>query len=233
MNPKHPCPWDNWDPGTVQFCEERLCAWIAEPSNTWSSLAYVIIGLITLWAWRKGPSIGVAVSVANIMIGIGSFFFHASGTFAGEVVDQIGMFMLSVLILVSSAAQAQGRSSSWAVKAYVIGVVVSTAAILVVRPLGIPIFAVQLLIGLGWQLRLWKQVSEPEKEAFKIFIAALGLFFFSLFIWALDITGIVCDPTNHFITGHAIWHVCNAVCIWRIGVFYRERFQPGSGSALA
>ena len=87
MHPKHPCPWDNWDPGTVQFCEERLCAWIAEPSNAWSSLAYVIIGLITLWAWRKGPSIGIAVSVANIMIGIGSFFFHASGMFAGEVVD--------------------------------------------------------------------------------------------------------------------------------------------------
>jgi hypothetical protein len=179
---------------------------------------------MTLVAWRKGPSIGVAVSIANIMIGIGSFFFHASGTFAGEVVDQVGMFMLSVLILVSSAAQATHRSSAWAVRAYVVGVVASTLAILAIRPLGIPIFAVQLLIGLGWQLRLWREVSEPEKASFKIFVAALGLFFFSLIIWALDITGLVCDPTNHIVTGHAIWHVCNAICIWRIGVFYRVRF---------
>lgn len=38
------------------------------------------------------------------------------------------MFMLSVLILVSSAAQATHRSSAWAVRAYVVGVVASTLA---------------------------------------------------------------------------------------------------------
>ncbi len=43
------CPYADWAPGSVAFCEERLCAWIVEPSNTASSLAYLIVGA---WMWR-------------------------------------------------------------------------------------------------------------------------------------------------------------------------------------
>jgi hypothetical protein len=44
-SPIETCPWSSLDPGTVHFCEERLCAWVVEPSNAWSSMAYVVIGV--------------------------------------------------------------------------------------------------------------------------------------------------------------------------------------------
>lgn len=222
------CPWSDWDPGTVQFCERRLCAWIVEPSNAWSSLAYVVLGVVMLLQARLGGRVvvGGAVALAQIMIGVGSFFFHGTGTFAGEVTDQVGMFMLSALILASSLGQQRGWSGRRVVGVYIAGVVLSTALLLVVRPIGIPLFAVQLAAGLGLQLWLWRKASSsPERAAFRPFLQALGIFLSSFAIWVTDITGLLCDPDNHLITGHAIWHVLNAVCIWMLGAFYRARLH--------
>jgi hypothetical protein len=215
------CPCSDWDPGTVHFCERRLCATIVEPSNAWSSLGYVLLGLVMLA--RSRSAIAVAVAAAQIMIGVGSFFFHGTGTFAGEVVDQIGMFMLSSLILAASLAQQRGWSGTKTVAVYVAGVVVSTGAILVVRPLGIPLFAAQLAAGLGLQLWLWRSASDADKPVFALFLSGLGIFLVSFAIWTTDISGLICDPDNHFVTGHAIWHVLHAICIWRLSMFYRAR----------
>ena len=42
-------------------------------------------------------------------------------------------------------------------------------------------------------------------------LAAFGTAFF---VWNLDKLNIVCRPDNHFITGHAVWHVLTAVSIY-------------------
>lgn len=222
------CPWSGFDPGTVHFCEERLCAWVVEPSNAWSSMAYVVLGVVmfALAARRRDGAVFWAVAAAQFMIGVGSFFFHGTGVFIGEVVDQIGMFQLSVLILACSAAQAFHWSGKKTVGVYVVGVVASTLAILVVRPLGIPIFAVQLAAGLLWQLRLSMRATGAERELGRIFAGGVALFVCSFGIWLTDMTGLLCDPQNHVVTGHAVWHVLNAICIWRLGTFYRLRL-PG------
>ena len=47
------CPWSNWAPATISFCEERLCAWVVEPSNAWSNLAFVAGGAVMLWQSRN------------------------------------------------------------------------------------------------------------------------------------------------------------------------------------
>lgn len=219
------CPWSGLDPGTVKFCEERLCAWVVEPSNAWSSLAYLVLGLWMLGqALRPVAPRSIAVAAAQLMIGIGSFFFHASGVFWGELVDQVGMFMLSGLILAFALAQARGLTAARTVTLYAGIVIASTLVLLAVRPIGIPLFAVQLAIGLGWQLRLCLQSSGAQRAANRPFFVGVGLFVGSFAIWVTDITGLVCNPQNHLITGHAIWHVLNSISIERLGAFYRHRF---------
>jgi hypothetical protein len=197
-------------------------------------MAYVVIGVLMAFGAKRGRGnfpadqrslVGITIAAAQIIIGLGSFFFHGTGTFAGEVVDQIGMFMLSALILCCSLAQARGWSPQRAVSRYVAIVVASTAAIFVVPALGIPIFAVQLVVGLGWQIVLWRKAEGEARRDHVIFFRALGVFLCSFSIWITDITGLVCDPHNHLVTGHAIWHVLNAVCVWRLAVFYRRRLQ--------
>ncbi len=225
MTPDSACPWSGFEPGTVEFCEERLCAWIAEPSNTWSSLGYVTLGLVMLGAWRPLRPRMVAIATAQLMIGIGSFFFHASGTFAGELVDQLGMFLLSGLVLVFAAAQARAWSARKTVFTYAALVLGSTASLLVVRPAGIPLFGIQLAAGLGWQIHIWRTADDPRvRSLHRLFFFALAIFGASFVIWLGDIAGPLCRPDNHFITGHAVWHGLNAISILGLGQFYRELF---------
>lgn len=217
------CPWESFAPGTVAFCEERLCAWVVEPSNTASSLAYVAVGVaLGVHAIRARDPRLVAVALAEIGIGLGSVAFHATGTFVGELLDQAGMFMLSCLILVFAAARGSSWAPAWTAGVYATAVLASTGALLLVRPAGIPLFAVQLAVGLGWELRHRARSGQPE--AWVDLLRGIGIFGVAFAIWITDITGLVCEPTNHLLTGHAVWHLLNAASIERLYRFYARRF---------
>lgn len=218
------CPWEAFDPGTVAFCEARLCDWVVEPSNAWSSLAYVLVGAYLLLAHtlHKGDARLYAVLAGQFLTGIGSFAFHGTGTFWGEVLDQVGMFMLSCLVISFVFARERKLSSGATAGLYAVLTAASTGLLLLIRPIGIPLFALQLLIGLGWELRLW--YKSERREEFKYLMQGLGIFGVSFTIWLTDITGLVCDADNHFITGHAIWHVLNALSIERVYRYYAQRF---------
>lgn len=157
------CPWDGWEAASVSFCEARLCATVVEPSNAWSSMAYVLLGgwLLVRPEARRNWLLG-SVAVANVMIGLGSFAFHATGTFVGELIDLFGMFLLSGLML-------------------------------------------------AW---------------------ALGLVTIAFTIWVTDTARLLCWPDNHLVTGHAIWHVLNAVAISRLFFFYAASAPLPEGNAV-
>src|SRR6476659_1787457 len=95
------CPWAELPPATIAFCERRLCALVAEPSNAWSNLAYLAAGLYLIGrsVRRRGGPV-VAIGVASVLVGLGSFAFHATGTRLGEVLDVSAMYLLSCLGLV-------------------------------------------------------------------------------------------------------------------------------------
>jgi hypothetical protein len=218
------CPWSDFDPGTVSFCEERLCASVVEPSNAWSSIAYIVVGLWLVPQCRAATGWSVrllAVATACALIGVGSFAFHATGTFLGEVIDQVGMFMLSTLILVYYWGRARAWSDGKTAATYVAGVVLSTLLLLLIRPIGIPLFALQQGVGLFLELRDRHRAS--DRSRWQPMLQGLAVFSVSFVIWLLDITKVVCVPSNHLVTGHAIWHVLNAVCIAFLFRYYRQR----------
>ena len=39
---------------------------------------------------------------------------------------------------------------------------------------------------------------------------------------AADVSRVFCDPTNHWLQGHAIWHLLSAASLYVLFVFYRE-----------
>ena len=89
------CPWGGWTPPDLQHCEANLCGWITTPANTWSNLAYVAVGV---WIWRRAAKRDLlaagGLGPVSIAVGVTSFAFHASYTFAGQVLDYGGMFLL-------------------------------------------------------------------------------------------------------------------------------------------
>lgn len=220
-----PCPWDALAPGTVHFCEARLCAWVAEPGNAWSSVAYILVGAyLASHAARAKDARLWAVVAAEVLIGLGSFAFHATGTFVGELIDQVGMFMLSCLIFSFAAGKARSLSAGRTALLYAALTAASSAFNVVVRPAGIPLFALQLIAGLGWEIARSRKAE--DKAPYRLLFAGIGVFLVSFAIWVLDISRLVCRPDNHFVTGHAVWHVLNAISIERLYRFYAASFRP-------
>ena len=91
MNVAASCPWSHYAPASISFCEERICAWIVEPSGAWSNLAYVVVGIVILLRSRRAMRTFRAVDavgVVALLIGFCSFAFHATGTRIGETLDE-------------------------------------------------------------------------------------------------------------------------------------------------
>ena len=49
------CPWSGWTPPNVDWCEEELCAWVVNPADTWSNLAYIALGAVMIAVAARSP----------------------------------------------------------------------------------------------------------------------------------------------------------------------------------
>jgi hypothetical protein len=221
------CPWSSFEAGSIAFCEARECAWVVEPSNAWSSVGYVLVGL---WVWRRSAhALARHVALAAVLIGLGSFAFHATGTFVGELVDLTGMLLLSGLMLSQAWGRAVGlapRAVAWRWAALTVG---ALALVLVIKPAGIPLFAAQTLTAVGLELALWRR---GQTARLRPFVQALAMTSTAFAVWALDVTHLVCAPDNHLVTGHAVWHVLNALALSRLAAFYEDRVVSPDERAL-
>lgn len=215
------CPWENFKPAVLQFCERPLCAWIREPANTWSNLSYILIGIWLIHQSRKSVTPHTSLlGIYSIILGFMSFFYHASGTFVGEVLDFSSMFLLSSYCLSSNIC----RYKNWSYKDLKIIsislVAVSAALLIVFEKIGVELFGAQLIAVLILEFLIYKKFKSPtlyKNLGFFIisFIVAYG-------IWQLDHKHIVCYPDFHWINGHAIWHVLTAIGIYFVYQFYSQ-----------
>jgi len=81
------------------------------------------------------------------------------------------------------------------------------------------IFAVEVTLSVFLEYLIFRQ---KQSVKFKSLFQAIGIFLLAFVIWTGDIKGWWCDPDNHYIQGHAIWHILNAVAIWFLYLFYKQ-----------
>lgn len=218
------CPWGGFAPPTTLFCEELLCSWVTTPANTWSNIAFLLAGA-ALWRQeppRSGTAAGLFGPIA-LAIGVFSGLYHASSIFALQVLDNAAMFLFACLLLCLNLRRL-GALSSGAVLPLYLGLVGASIALMFVFPaLGLPtqaIFAAQIFAVLGTELRLLRSGGVETDYAF--LVGAAAVFTASFALWILDQRRILCDPSNHIIQGHAVWHVGCAVCLILLQRFYRQ-----------
>jgi hypothetical protein len=205
------CPWSNYEPATIGWCEERICGWVVEPSNAWSNLAYVIVGIVILATIsRRGPL--MLVGIASILIGFGSFAFHATGTRIGELIDVSAMYLLGGLGVMFSARRLFGLSTAQLVLGYVAVVAACVGLMIVTHSNGIIVFALLVTLTVGAEIHLYRHGRAASSYAAQKWMIAC--FATAFFVWNLDRSRIVCSPTNHLVSGHAVWHVLTAVAIY-------------------
>jgi hypothetical protein len=214
------CPWSDWSPATIAFCEERLCSFVVEPANTWSNIGYLLIGIYLLRISSRQNRLWT-IGITSCLVGIGSSLFHCTATFAGEFIDVSAMYFISAQMIVFNLYRWRRLTLATAWTVYLFLVIGSSAALLTWRPMGIAIF-VGHIVALGvLELSLIyfeKGQGYQRKDLRRI------IFFFAIafFAWVLDRRKILCDPHNHFFNGHAAWHLLNSFCLYYFWAYHRQ-----------
>jgi hypothetical protein len=224
-NPQPFCPWSGFRPASIQFCEERLCGWIVEPANTWSNIGYLLVGLYVIHLSKKTGGSKTLGSIGWIAIGVflGSTAFHATGTFLGELADLGAMFIFASYAFCFNLWRLEKYPTPLLLFLGTLMTSLGIAAMLYHNPVGISFFTgIIVMVAVTELLNKRKSTSSIDYRHLKW----LCLFFaVSYAIWNLDIRHIVCNPQNHWLQGHSLWHLLNSTCFYFLYRFYLQ-FVP-------
>lgn len=219
------CPWEPlssfWLPN-VRWCEAQLCSVVVEPANTWSNLAYVVAGLVLLWLGARWRDRTLRIfGAAEIVVGVCSFVYHMSFSGVLQVLDFFGMYVFTNLLLGLNLVRlgVLPRRRFWPV--YVASVLALTALTVALRFTPFPIQGIVFVLILGIVATELRQRTAPPAGR-RWFYASLATLSVAAGFSAADVTGAFCDPENHFVQGHAIWHLLGAISLVFAAFFYRR-----------
>jgi hypothetical protein len=243
-----PGPWSMWRPATCLpdacFCEAIGLGFIRQPIDTWSNLAFVLVGLLILEDVLRPSSnrsnllaqqrtYGVVYAVAVILIGLGSWFYHASLTFVGQWFDVMGMYLLGTFMVLYSFARVLSGTEPGEVKSkdgciftasYVLFSFTLALSLIVVPELRRYLFGMLLVATIALEVVIRRRSVMQIRTGY--FIAALLIYVLAQLIWTLDLNHIACDPKN-LLQGHAIWHILTAASAGLLYWYYRSENLSG------
>jgi hypothetical protein len=216
------CPWLGFaqqiDPHP--FCEERLCAWIVEPANTWTNIGFLIAAIAIHRTQTDGKEMKRLFARATFTLFVCSALFHATGTVFGKMADVSAMFVLSMGILSLAIKRYFDLSDRKTELSYAIGLILSLAFLFVTK-VGNVLFGAELLVAAILESLIWRKKVNAIDARWALF--SLGTLVLAFSFWNLDIAGILCRPTNHILTGHGIWHLLTASSIYLLFRSYPSR----------
>lgn len=216
------CPWDNYAQATIQFCESQQCSWVVKPAETWSNIGFVIAGILILRACQREKTNHLRVmGWVGIILGICSGLFHATGTFWGEYLDVGSMILFTTVGFAYNLRRWFGFDHRRMLAVYLGTVGLCLTLMLIIRPIGIPLFGILFATAALVELRLYFKfpARRPDYTYFK---AMTATFLIVWSVWWLDILKIVCNPHNHWFNGHAFWHLGCALCLYFVYRFYSQ-----------
>ncbi len=148
---------------------------------------------------------------ATMILFLGSTFFHMSGTRIGKFADVGAMLVLSMGICTFSVHRWYRWTDRKAVLFFMTGLLISWT-FLYLMSFGNVAFALEILIAAVLEYRM---IREGRSLLIAKRVLWSCLFEFGAFIFLiLDVTRTWCDPQNHIINGHAIWHLLSGTAIY-------------------
>ena len=150
--------------------------------------------------------------------------FHATGSRIGEIVDVSAMYLVSSLFLVFYIKRFFNSSLRTLIFIYLTMNVFSITSLVMSQSNGIILFTIQIAVSVFFEIaaRLDKSVVVNQRHL-RFLVAG---FIVAFTCWVLDIRNVICDPENHILGGHAIWHLANATCLWNFYKFQEQFFPP-------
>lgn len=222
---------------TACFCEAVRASPVAQPVNTVSSLAFLAAAAVVIGARRRAvrgnsrenvmltdPVYTLLYSVSLAAIGVGSAFYHASLTFAGQTADVAGMYLLATFLLLYNAGRLRRMSPRRAAALYV-GLNGALITLLIAAP-AFRRYAFGTMIVCAIALELRVRAAGTGRANARLFAAALVAIAVGFAFWILDITHVICRPTSMF-QGHGVWHISGAISAVLVYLYYVSE-EPGA-----
>lgn len=228
--------WAGWQPASCMpnrcFCEALHDGFVRQPANAFSNLAFVLVGLLLIAIarddWTRGVkdnrmqterSYPIIFGIAMIVIGVGSFFYHASMTFVSQWFDLMGMYLFTTFALVYTYARLRPIRSPMFLLAYAV-MNVMLGYLLIVNPeVRRQTFAAVVYAIIA--LEVLVLLVERPKIKMRYFFSALITFAVGYAIWIPDEANLNCNPSS-LIQGHAVWHLLAAVAAFLLFLYYRS-----------
>jgi hypothetical protein len=233
INP-HPkqCFWyeaaEKYGAPDIKYCEETICSIVSEPANTWSNLAIVLVGLLIIWHTKTVKHKTLKLFGPSITgLGIVSFLYHMSNNFLTQYFDFIGMYAILGLVLFINLVRVGFVSKENLNRYYLFSYIPFTIIIFIFRTFHIPI---QLTIAATIFTALFIEYIDYRKNPksfndYKVLFFALLIFLTAFIFQAIDIKRFYCDPNNHFLQPHALWHYFNALGMGSLYLYYLRVFD--------
>ncbi len=231
------------------YCEAGRAGWIAQPANTWSSLAFIAAGLAIAWhaSWARTTERSASgnplastriypglLALSVCFLGPGAMFFHASLTDWGGVLDVASMYLFLNFWLLYNLKLLYGWSDATFFTVYVVATVALTSPRLLSPAYGVPVFVVIAAAALATE---WvaarpadpsEAASPPRIERDRRWLwIALG----ALVIARAAETLMPCDPSS-LIQGHAVLHFFHALLCASAYVYLRSEQTGETRTAL-
>jgi hypothetical protein len=212
---------------------------IRQPVNTWTNLAFILAGALTLLvaisdlaapsAKREDTNLmrsqwlyPAIYAYAAALIGLGSMFYHGTMIFYAQVADILGMYLLSTFMALYNLSRAFKLKGSTFFVSYV-GINITLGVISTLWPVSRrPIFIGILALILLSELLARKMISSQMST--KMLVAAFASLVIGCTAWILDVNGIFCNPDS-WMQMHSLWHTGMAGAIWFLYLYYRSE-QP-------
>ncbi|MBO1752109.1 hypothetical protein J4G33_09865 [Actinotalea sp. BY-33] len=230
-----PLPVDEVGPG----CEPLAEGFLREPVSTWSSLAFVLAGVVVVVMARRRrralgapvaggivepPSTAYAVLVAGI--GLGSVVQHGPNPAWADLAHDLPLLAALLLITADAVADLAGRAREWW---WWVLPTVAIAPVIHLWPTagdltqGV-VAAVTVIISLD---RAWRRPALRRTILTSTALLATGgvIEILSSPGWPL------CDPESQWWFGHAVWHVLIAAGLAVLAGALGWREAPGSPGA--
>ncbi|MCU0633934.1 MAG: ceramidase [Gemmatimonadaceae bacterium] len=238
--------WTTWRPASCLprcFHEADHGGAVRQPANTFSSLAFALVGLAVVVAARRSrvsaprvvrpalatsPLLAALFAFSLVAIGLGSAFFHASLTFVGQTADVTGMYLLATFTIVHArmAHDRPGRARALRLYALLNGALL---VLLIVAPAARRwLFA--LLLAVGFALE-WQHTRRTARSPTRL-LRSLGVLLLAFAVWVVDVLAWPLPPT-HWLQGHALWHVLGAYATWELWRHYNAPSAHADRAATA
>ena len=219
------------------------------PANTWSNLAYILVGLYALaFAWQdlrgqsrrshlvRTPAMSFGFGAACCCLGIASGVFHASLTRFGQQLDVAAMYPpLMMLIAVGigrwiPVVRTGSRlMPTWRV--LLVLVAIASGLLYYFKWSMSALVVLSSLVGTVHVLALLARFCSPGNLNGRWFVAGTAALVAAVFCRQLDIAGHF-SGHDAWAQGHALWHILTALSLGCAFAFYRSEADPSPETLL-